>query len=90
MVCKSIMFYMALMINMPCSADYAMDMWSIGCVIFELFTGKILFPGHSNNEMIKLMMDVKVGYAIAILVHERTYQCMDGSSHQLSIAVCRH
>jgi serine/threonine-protein kinase PRP4 len=37
-----------------------MDMWSIGCVIYELFTSRILFPGHSNNEMIKLMMDVKV------------------------------
>ena len=36
-----------------------MDMWSVGCVIYELFTGKILFPGRSNNEMLKLMMDVK-------------------------------
>jgi serine/threonine protein kinase len=36
-----------------------MDMWSVGCVIYELFTGKILFPGRTNNEMLKLMMDVK-------------------------------
>ena len=36
-----------------------MDVWSIGCVIYELFTGRILFPGRSNNEMLKLMMDVK-------------------------------
>jgi serine/threonine-protein kinase PRP4 len=36
-----------------------MDMWSVGCVLYELFTGKILFPGRSNNEMLKLMMDVK-------------------------------
>ena len=36
-----------------------MDMWSVGCVLFELFTGKILFPGQSNNTMLKLMMDVK-------------------------------
>ncbi len=42
------------------TADYAMDMWSIGCVIYELITGRILFPGHSNNEMLKLHMDVKV------------------------------
>lgn len=28
-------------------------------MIYELFTGKILFPGHTNNEMLKLMMDVK-------------------------------
>lgn len=36
-----------------------MDLWSIGCVIYELFTGKILFPGKTNNEMLKLMMEVK-------------------------------
>ena len=36
-----------------------MDMWSIGCVVYELYTGKILFPGRSNNEMLKLMMDVQ-------------------------------
>jgi serine/threonine-protein kinase PRP4 len=36
-----------------------MDMWSVGCVLYELFTGKILFPGRTNNDMLKLMMDVK-------------------------------
>ena len=36
-----------------------MDMWSVGCVIYELFTGKILFPGKDNNKMLALMMDVK-------------------------------
>lgn len=39
--------------------DFPMDMWSVGCVLYELYTGKILFPGRSNNEMLKLMMDVK-------------------------------
>ena len=37
-----------------------MDMWSVGCVLYELFTGKILFPGRTNNEMLKQMMDTKV------------------------------
>lgn len=39
--------------------DHPMDMWSIGCVLYELYTGQILFPGRTNNEMLKLMMDVK-------------------------------
>lgn len=34
-------------------------MWAIACVAYELFTGKILFPGKSNNEMLKRFMDVK-------------------------------
>ena len=34
-------------------------MWSVGCTIYELYTGKILFPGTSNNEMLKFMMDLK-------------------------------
>ena len=38
---------------------YAMDMWSLGCVIYETFTGQYLFPGRTNNAMLKLMMDVK-------------------------------
>ncbi len=46
------------MIPMPL-AGTGMDVWSVGCVIYELFTGRILFPGRTNNEMLKLMMDVK-------------------------------
>lgn len=39
--------------------DYGIDMWSVGCTLYELYTGKILFPGSSNNHMIKLFMDLK-------------------------------
>ncbi len=38
---------------------FPLDMWAIACVVYELFTGKILFPGKSNNEMLKRFMDVK-------------------------------
>ncbi len=41
------------------SYDYALDLWSVGCTIFELYTGKITFPGKTNNEMLKLMMEAK-------------------------------
>ena len=27
--------------------------------VYELFTGRILFPGRDNNEMLKTMMEVK-------------------------------
>lgn len=39
--------------------DTTLDLWAVACTLFELYTGKILFAGKTNNEMLKLMMDVK-------------------------------
>jgi serine/threonine-protein kinase PRP4 len=39
--------------------DHSIDLWSVACTIYELYTGRILFPGQSNNEMLKYMMDLK-------------------------------
>jgi serine/threonine-protein kinase PRP4 len=39
--------------------DYGIDMWSIGCTLYELYTGKILFAGDSNNQMLKAIMEVR-------------------------------
>lgn len=52
-------FYRAPEVILGLPYDHPMDMWSIGCVVYELFTGQILFPGRTNNEMLKLMMEVK-------------------------------
>lgn len=52
-------FYRApeLILGMP--YDYAIDMWSIGCTLYELYTGKILFAGDSNNQMLKAIMEIR-------------------------------
>lgn len=39
--------------------DPAIDVWSVGCTLYELYTGKILFPGRTNNHMLLLMMELK-------------------------------
>ena len=39
--------------------DAAIDVWSVGCTLFELYTGKILFPGRTNNHMLLLMQELK-------------------------------
>lgn len=52
-------FYRAPEIILGMSYDHAIDMWSAGCTIYELYTGKILFAGKSNNQMLKYFMDVK-------------------------------
>lgn len=45
------------MLGMP--YDYSIDMWSIGCTLYEMYTGKILFTGDSNNQMLKSIMEIR-------------------------------
>ncbi|KIM52418.1 hypothetical protein SCLCIDRAFT_1223774 [Scleroderma citrinum Foug A] len=52
-------FYRAPEIILGVPYDTALDIWSIGCTLYELYTGKILFPGRSNNQMLLLMMELK-------------------------------
>ncbi|KAM5542025.1 hypothetical protein V8D89_004335 [Ganoderma adspersum] len=52
-------FYRAPEIIMGHPYDPALDVWSIGCTLYELYTGKILFPGRSNNQMLLLMMELR-------------------------------
>lgn len=40
------------------TTGHPIDIWSVGCCLFELYTGKIAFPGRSNNEMLKLFQEV--------------------------------
>ncbi|VDM62169.1 unnamed protein product [Angiostrongylus costaricensis] len=42
--------------------DYGIDLWSIAVTLFEVYTGKIMFPGKSNNHMLKLFTEVKGKY----------------------------
>lgn len=52
-------FYRApeLILGLPYNA--AIDMWSVGCTLYELYTGKILFPGNSNNHMLRIIMETQ-------------------------------
>jgi dual specificity tyrosine-phosphorylation-regulated kinase 2/3/4 len=34
------------------------DMWSLGCILIELFTGFPLFPGTNEREQMQLVIDV--------------------------------
>jgi serine/threonine-protein kinase PRP4 len=50
-------FYRAPEIILGMDIGYPVDMWAVGCTMYELWTGKILFTGRSNNQMIKAFMD---------------------------------
>lgn len=52
-------FYRAPEIILGIPYDYAIDMWSAACTIYELYAGRILFSGKSNNQMLKFFMDLK-------------------------------
>jgi serine/threonine-protein kinase PRP4 len=52
-------FYRAPEIMMGLQYGCPIDMWAAAVSIFELFTGKIMFQGKSNNEMLKQIQEVK-------------------------------
>ncbi|XP_042445946.1 serine/threonine-protein kinase PRP4 homolog [Zingiber officinale] len=52
-------FYRAPEIILGLPYDHPMDVWSVGCCLYELYTGKVLFPGPSNNDMLRLHMELK-------------------------------
>jgi serine/threonine-protein kinase PRP4 len=71
-------FYRAPEIILGMEISYPVDVWAIGCTIYELWTGKILFTGRHNNHMVKTFMDclgwpseklLRKGLANSILQH---------------------
>lgn len=60
-------FYRAPEIILGMSYDFAIDMWSIGCTLYELYTGKILFTGRSNNQMLRSIMECRGRFSNKLL-----------------------
>ena len=52
-------FYRAPEIMMGLNYSCPIDMWAAGCTLFELYTGRIMFMGNSNNMMLKLIQEIK-------------------------------
>ena len=51
-------FYRAPEIILGIPFTTAIDMWSFGCILIELYTGIPIFPGESEQEQISLLMEV--------------------------------
>ncbi|EQC38523.1 CMGC/DYRK/PRP4 protein kinase, variant [Saprolegnia diclina VS20] len=64
-------FYRAPEIILGLAYDAPVDMWSIGCCIYEMYTGRVMFPGQTNNEMLKLFMEVKGRFPAKLLRRHR-------------------
>ncbi|KAK0425165.1 hypothetical protein QR680_009067 [Steinernema hermaphroditum] len=52
-------FYRAPEIMLGIPYGYGIDMWSVAVTLYEVYTGKIMFAGKSNNQMLKFIMDLK-------------------------------
>jgi dual specificity tyrosine-phosphorylation-regulated kinase 2/3/4 len=52
-------FYRAPEIILGIPYTTAIDMWSFGCILTELFTGYPIFPGESEQEQLALIMEMK-------------------------------
>ena len=53
----------------------SVDLWSVGVTLAELFTGSVLFPGYSNNDMIRLFMESMGAFSQKMIKrHIRSYE----------------
>ena len=75
-------FYRAPEIVLGLPYDRAIDMWSVAVSLFELFTGQVLFPGRTNNEMLRLFMAVKGRMPSRLIKHhQRQFDAMRLEAH---------
>lgn len=81
-------FYRAPELILGLPYNYAIDMWSVGCTLYELYTGKILFPGNSNNHMLKIIMETQGKFSHKMLRKGQfTFQHFDENLDFLSAQV---
>jgi dual specificity tyrosine-phosphorylation-regulated kinase 2/3/4 len=64
-------FYRAPEIILGLSYTTSIDIWSFGCILVELYTGRPLFPGENEAEQIQCMMEV-LGIPDMVLLRKGT------------------
>ena len=52
-------YYRAPEVFLGGTLDFGVDLWSMGCTFYEMFTGEFLFPGNNEAHMIDLFLVTK-------------------------------
>ncbi|OMJ94751.1 hypothetical protein SteCoe_1930 [Stentor coeruleus] len=78
-------FYRAPEIILQCEYNEKIDIWSLGCIVFELLTGNVLFDGNNEHEQIYKITNL-LGFPPLSIVekvkkkHNYSFQAMKGIS----------
>lgn len=51
-------FYRSPEVLLQCPYDYQIDMWSLGCLLVEMHTGKVIFPAKSSPMLCHMMLSL--------------------------------
>lgn len=83
-------FYRAPEIVLGLHYDRSIDLWALCVCLYELFTGHVMFPGRSNNEMLRLVMEVKGKVPQKLLrQHLRAYETLQLEPHFSGDGSCK-
>lgn len=52
-------YYRAPEVILGCKYDFKIDLWSLGCVLAELYTGEVLFNGSDVSEVLARIVSIR-------------------------------
>mmetsp|Transcript_35686 Transcript_35686/g.82945 ORF Transcript_35686/g.82945 Transcript_35686/m.82945 type:complete len:597 (-) Transcript_35686:123-1913(-) len=60
-------FYRPPEVILGCEYGTPVDIWALSCTLYEIFTGKTLLQGKTNNDQLKRIMDLKGKVPIKVI-----------------------
>ena len=67
-------YYRAPEIVLGLSYDFEVDMWSLGCILYELIVGTPLFPAHDENELLEYFIVTISEFPMYMLSQAKKYK----------------
>jgi dual specificity tyrosine-phosphorylation-regulated kinase 2/3/4 len=74
-------FYRSPEVILGLNYHMAIDMWSLGCILAELYTGYPIFPGENEQDQLACIMEVLGVPDEQIIAHSPRKNLFFGMSH---------